>query len=177
MTQQENDVRQLHPMIEATKRNLDPLSGEHRIETVLADAGYCSEENLKRAETTDQKLLVAVCKDHKLRQAQKNDPATLEPLPDSASHTERMERELLTEEGRELYKLRSQTVEPVFGQIKSARGLDGFMRRGTDAVDSEWKIIALAHNLLKLHCHGVRVARNIKEHTLMGRGKVILAGV
>ncbi len=177
VTQQENDVRQLHPMIEATKRNLDPLSGEHRIETVLADAGYCSEENLKRAETTDQKLLVAVCKDHKLRQAQKNDPATLEPLPDSASHTERMERELLTEEGRELYKLRSQTVEPVFGQIKSARGLDGFMRRGTDAVDSEWKIIALAHNLLKLHCHGVRVARNIKEHTLMGRGKVILAGV
>ncbi len=164
-------------MIEATKRNLDPLSGEHKIETVLADAGYCSEENLKRADAMDQKLLVAVCKDHKLRQAQKNAPETLEPLPNNASLVELMERELLTERGRELYKLRSQTVEPVFGQIKSARGLDGFMRRGIDAADSEWKIISLTHNLLKLYSHGVRITQNIKEQTLMGRGKTIPAAV
>ena len=45
---------------------------------------------------------------------------------------------------------RSQTVEPVFGQIKAAMGIYGFMRRGMDAVRSEWKLICSCHNLMKL---------------------------
>jgi hypothetical protein len=65
-----------------------------------------------------------------------------------------MERTLLTTRGRRLYKKRGQTVEPVFGQIKSARGCDGFMRRGTAACDSEWKLLCATHNLLKLWRHG-----------------------
>jgi hypothetical protein len=55
---------------------------------------------------------------------------------------------------RRLYKKRGQTVEPVFGQIKSARGCDGFMRRGTVACDSEWKLLCATHNLLKLWRRG-----------------------
>jgi hypothetical protein len=63
---------------------------------------------------------------------------------------ELMERKLLTERGRQLYKLRGQTVEPVFGQIKNVRGFDRFMRRGIEACHSEWSLICDTHNLLKL---------------------------
>jgi len=66
-----------------------------------------------------------------------------------------MERTLLTKRGRRLYKKRGQTVEPVFGQIKSARGCDRFMRRGKAACDSEWNLLCATHNLVKLWRHGV----------------------
>ncbi|MDI6817004.1 MAG: transposase, partial [Actinomycetota bacterium] len=67
-----------------------------------------------------------------------------------------------------------QTVEPVFGQIKDARGCDGFMRRGKDASDSEWKLMSLTHNLLKLWRHSIRATQKTKEQALMDGGKAIL---
>ena len=73
-----------------------------------------------------------------------------EPIPDGLSPTELMERKLLTARGRELYKIRGRTVEPVFGQIKDACGFDRFMRRGIEACRSEWSLICATHNLLKL---------------------------
>ena len=63
---------------------------------------------------------------------------------------ERMERKLLTTRGQALYRMRGQTVEPVFGQIKEPRGIRRFMRRGLSACQSEWRLIAATHNLLKL---------------------------
>ena len=51
---------------------------------------------------------------------------------------------------RSRYRLRKQTVEPVFGQIKEARGLRGFLLRGLHRVEAEWSIVCTAHNLLKL---------------------------
>ena len=66
------------------------------------------------------------------------------------NQTELMERKLLTDRGRRLYKIRGQTVEPVFGQIKDVRGFDRFMRRGFEACRSEWSLICATHNLLKL---------------------------
>jgi Transposase DDE domain len=51
---------------------------------------------------------------------------------------------------RSRYRLRKQVVEPVFGQIKQARGFRQFLLRGLDQVRSEWAIICTAHNLLKL---------------------------
>ena len=60
-------------------------------------------------------------------------------------------RELLsTQDGKNIYKLRKQTVEPVFGQIKAARGFRQFLRRGLSAVEAEWSLVCTAHNLLKL---------------------------
>jgi len=56
----------------------------------------------------------------------------------------------MTAEGKELYKLRKQTVEPVFGQIKGARGFRQFLRRGQAAVRAEWALLCTVHNLLKL---------------------------
>jgi len=75
--------------------------------------------------------------------------------------TERMERRLRTQRGAALYRKRAQTVEPVFGQIKDARGLDWFCRRGDEACGSacgsEWSVICATHNLLKLFRSGKAV--------------------
>jgi hypothetical protein len=71
-------------------------------------------------------------------------------MPEGLSVREQMEWKLLTSEGRETYKLRGQTVDPVFGQTKDGRRCDRFMRRGLEAVRSEWSLICATHNLLKL---------------------------
>jgi hypothetical protein len=51
---------------------------------------------------------------------------------------------------RSRYRLRKQIVEPVFGQIKQARGFRQFLMRGIDKVRAEWALICTVHNLLKL---------------------------
>ena len=117
---------------------------------VLADAGYYSEENVLTADPSGPELLLATIKDHKQRQAMKDKVCPRGRIPNGMSVKERMERKLLTKRGKALYKLRSQTVEPVFGQIKGCRGSGTFMRRGVAAVNSEWRLICAAHNLLKL---------------------------
>ena len=60
-----------------------------------------------------------------------------------------MKARLASEQGRALYRERSQIIEPVFGQIKAVRGVRSFSRRGFAACRSEWKLIAATHNLLK----------------------------
>jgi hypothetical protein len=65
-------------------------------------------------------------------------------------HRNAMRERLATSEGKTLYKLHKQTVEPVFGQFKEARGLRRFLRRGLAAVDSEWIMAGTVHNLLNL---------------------------
>lgn len=62
-----------------------------------------------------------------------------------------MRARLASDEGRALYRQRSQIIEPVFGQIKDGRGFRSFSRRGAVACASEWKLMAATHNLLKLH--------------------------
>ena len=84
---------------------------------------------------------IATTKDWKQRRAMRDRWSPRGRIPAKLEVRERMERKLLTKRGRELYKKRSQTVEPVFGQIKDACGIDRFMRRGLSAADSEWKII------------------------------------
>jgi hypothetical protein len=61
-----------------------------------------------------------------------------------------MEEALATEHGERLFRKRSVIVEPVFGQIKEARGIRRFRRRGFGACASEWRLICTTHNLLKL---------------------------
>ena len=63
---------------------------------------------------------------------------------------ERMARKLRTIKGRATYARRKQIVEPVFGQIKEARGIRRFLLRGVEQVRAEWKLICATHNLLKL---------------------------
>ena len=62
-----------------------------------------------------------------------------------------MRRKLATKAGRAMYSRRKTIVEPVFGQIKEARGFRRFLLRGIAKVRGEWSLISLTHNLLELH--------------------------
>jgi hypothetical protein len=148
VTQEQNDVKQLCPMLENVKDTLAEAEIEDEIGTALADAGYWSEENAKNA--GDIEVLIATRKDWKQRQAMREQGSPKGRIPAGLTEQERMERKLLTKRGQSLYKLRGQTVEPVFGQIKSGRGCDKFMRRGIKAAKREWSLICATHNLLKL---------------------------
>ena len=150
LTQQANDIQQLHPMVAQARENLHTIGHLQTIGTALADAGYCSDANLTTVVPTGPELLVATNKDWKQRQAQREQPPPRGRIPAHLTPRERMERALLTKRGRRLYQLRGQTVEPVFGQIKTVRGCDRFMRRGEPACASEWKLLCATHNLLKL---------------------------
>lgn len=156
VTQEEHDIKQLHPMLKRAQANLKAIAHLQAVGMALADAGYCSEANLMEADPDGPVLLIATNKDWKQRQALREQPPPRGRAPKGLTARDRMERTLLTKRGRHLYKKRGQTVEPVFGQIKSARGCDGCMRRGTAACDSEWKLLCATHNLLKLWRNGKR---------------------
>jgi transposase len=153
VTQEPNDVHQLHPMTEDAQQGLKVVGSEEEIRSELADAGYWSEGNVAKSSPAAPEFLIATTKDWKQRKAIREQGAPRGRIPDNLSPRDRMERKLLTKRGKSLYKLRSQMVEPVFGQIKS-RGCATFMRRGLEAVRSEWRLICSTHNLLKLFRSG-----------------------
>lgn len=154
VTSEENDVHQLHPMLEAISHELEGARVGGQPRTALFDAGYWSEENVRRASEEGPELLVATTKDWKRRKLLREQGCPRGRIPKNLSAKERMERKLLTKRGRGLYKLRSQMVEPVFGQIKGVRGMACFLRRGLQAARSEWRLMCATHNLLKLFRSG-----------------------
>jgi hypothetical protein len=156
LTSECNDKNQLIPMIESTKENLDTVDANIEIGTFLGDAGYFSKKNLDSLKPDDPDLLVAVSKEWKTRKAQRD--GKIIPLPLTPVST--MEYNLLTSEGRKLYRKRSATIEPVFGHIKEILDFDRFMRRGLEACACEWKMICIAYNLLKLWRYGIDKVRN-----------------
>jgi hypothetical protein len=72
------------------------------------------------------------------------------------SARDRMDRKLLTRRGRQLYRLRGQTVEAMFGQMKETQRADGFMMRGEQEANGEWSLHCSVHNIKKLHPESVR---------------------
>ena len=150
VTQQHNDVKQLHPMINKASEELAAAGVKRKIGVVVADAGYYSEENIRQLGSDRPELLLATTRDHKQRQAMKDAECPRGRIPNAATVKERMERKLLTKRGKALYRKRSQTVEPVLGQIKEGRSCRRLMRRGVSAAGSEWRLICAAHDLLKL---------------------------
>jgi transposase len=148
VTDEHNDLGLLHPMIEATDKALSAAGIEQRPEKLLADAGYASEENFAALHDNEPECYVAT------RNMKKNPtPRTGRrgPLKKNATAVDRMDRKVSSTKGNALYRRRQQIIEPVFGQIKGARGIRGFSRRGKAAADSEWKLICGTHNLLKLY--------------------------
>jgi len=147
VTQAANDKEQVVPMVEAVEEQ----SGQ-RPDTLLADSGYCSEKNLEHLESDSvpkRKIAAYVATG---RQKHGEEPlAPRGPLPKGASRVERMRRKLQTKVGAAIYAARKAIVEPVFGQIKQARGFRGFSLRGLKKVRSEWAIVCLGHNILKLY--------------------------
>ena len=150
VTQEENDKKQLHPMLEKAQAELMSAGVEDKINTALQDAGYWSEDNMLNADPEGPELLIATTKDWKQRKALREQGPPRGRIPNDISIKERMERKLRTKRGWALYKRRGSIVEPIFGQIKDVRRCDRFMRRGHIAVQSEWQLIAATHNLLKL---------------------------
>jgi hypothetical protein len=106
-------------MLERAQANLKAIAYPQVVGTALADAGYCSEANLLVADPAGPALLMATNKDWKQRKVLREQPGPRGRIPMRLSHRDRMERVLLTNRSRRLYKKRGQTVKPVFGLINT----------------------------------------------------------
>jgi len=148
VTQAANDKQQLVPLIEAIQEQ----SGQ-RPKEVVADSGYCSDENLKYLAKRRMTGFVATGKQ---KHGQRKQACKRGPLPRGAGRVEQMARKLETKVGAAVYATRKFIVEPVFGQIKQARGFRQFLLRGIEKVRGEWALICMTHNILKFHkiCYG-----------------------
>jgi transposase len=139
LSNQGNDCPQLVELVEQITTNLGAAP-----EQVSADAGYCSEDNLAALESRQIDAHIATGRQKHGAPAPQARPA--QPQTRVAA----MAAKLRAAGYQGPYRLRKQVVEPVFGQIKQARGLRQFLRRGLVAVQSEWSLICTVHNLLKL---------------------------
>jgi transposase len=143
VTPASQDVRELTPAVSAVIRAL-----HRKPEAVLADAGYWSEANVEMLGAKGIDPFIAT-------QRQKHTapplPAPRGRPPAGLSVRERMARKLRTLRGQAAYARRKVIVEPVFGQIKQARGFRQFLLRGLEKVQREWALVCLTHNVLKLH--------------------------
>jgi len=147
VTQAGNDKEQVAPMMQT----VEAQSGQ-RPEAVIADSGYCSEKNLEtlesepRAERRIEAFMATERPKHGERRV-----CVCGPLPKGATRVERMKRKLLTKAGAAIYAARKGIVEPVFGQIKEARGFRRFSLRGFEKVKAEWALVCATHNILKMY--------------------------
>lgn len=116
---------------------------------VLADAGYYSEDNL---EYLVGRKLSGLIPPEKIRHSQwRNLTNSQEVLADTTTPKERMRHRLGSKEGKQIYKLRQQSVEPVIGYIKEQLGLRQFLFRGLDKVRSSWRMACAVSNLMKIY--------------------------
>ena len=148
VTQAANDKEQVAPMIAKLKAQPEGLNAP---EHILADNGYFSEKNVNHCADAKIEPLIAVKRDrhHPPLLDRFTEPA---PLPEGVVTTrlEKMKHQLKTTAGKALYALRKQTVEPVFGIIKSVMGFRQFSLRGLIHVNHEWNLVCLAWNLKRM---------------------------
>ena len=153
-----NDKRQAVPMAQQALANLAaagverPRDAQGQVQKILSpeDTGYFSAQAVTglAALGLDPYLATERQKHH----APAPDGAA--PLPAKATPQDEMRAKLRTARGRAVYGLRKGVVEPVFGQIKGARGFRRFSLRGLKQVRGEWQVVCLTHNLLKLWRYG-----------------------
>jgi transposase len=162
VTREANDKQQGVPMARAALGNLDaagidlPKAADGKPMSIpnTADSGYFSEKAVEELEKMGMDPHIATG-----RQKHNQTPLPVaegEPA-DGASAKEKMQHKLRTATGKLLYAARKQIVEPVFGQIKSARGIRKFLLRGLEKVRAEWQLICLTHNILKIWRRTCRV--------------------
>ena len=146
VSQDTNDKQQVAPMVEKMQANPEGLNKPN---TVLADTGYFSEKNVETCVKAKITPLIAVKRDehHPKWRDRFTAPAS---LPEGASSVDAMKHALKTKDGRAAYALRKQTVEPVFGIIKSVMGFRQFLLRGLENVQNEWTLVCLAWNLKRM---------------------------
>jgi transposase len=140
LTNAGNDQAQLAPLLDAIKANMRQNPAE-----VSADAGYCSADNLRAV--ARRRIIGYIATG---RQRHGTSAAVGTRTPRRGSLLAKMTAKLKRAGHRSRYRLRKQIVEPVFGQIKHARGFRQFLLRGIENVRAEWALICIAHNLTKL---------------------------
>ena len=140
LSAQASDAPHLVPMVQQIKAHTGRQARE-----MSADAAYCSEENLKALNRHHIRGYVATGRQYHGQAA-----ATGRRRPPPGSRVEAMALRLKRGGYRSRYRLRKQVVEPVFGQIKQARGFRQFLLRGIEKVAGEWSLVCTAHNVLKL---------------------------
>ena len=149
VTQSAVDCGQLVPLTDAVETNLGRKPAQ-----LSADSGYCSETNLEALETRNIDAYVATGRARDAVAGAGNDEAAAapsSPQPDGPpTRVEAMRAKIKAGGHTSPYRLRKQLPEPVFGQIKQARGFRQFLLRGFEKVRAEWAIVCTAHNLLKL---------------------------
>jgi transposase len=151
VTAEANDKQQAVPMAQLTLTNLEqagierPKDAEGGIEKIPGpyDSGYYS---AAAAEAVEQLGVDPSMATGRQRHHAPEVPGS--EAPETAK--ERMAAKVRTPEGRALYARRKVNVEPVFGQIKEARGFRRFLLRGLDNIRGEWRLVCLTHNLLKM---------------------------
>jgi len=146
LTQAPNDKEQVAPMLETLKAQAAVLGTAERL---IADTGFSSEKNIKACEAAGIEPLIAVARDehHPGWRERHSEPL---PLPTDATPMQAMAHKLKTKAGRAAYALRKQTVEPVFGIIKSVMGFRQFLLRGLAGARGEWSLVCLAWNLKRM---------------------------
>jgi transposase len=158
-----NDKEQAVPMAQAALNNLkaagiEPTKAADGMAAPIpntADSGYFSEKAVGELEAMGIDPHIAIG-----RQKHHETPVVAESAVPSteASAKEKMRGKLGSAAGKALYAARKQIVEPVFGMIKSARGIRKFLLRGLEKVSAEWQLICLTHNLLKIWRRSDRIA-------------------
>jgi len=142
ITNRPMDRGQAEPMMAVVEAN----TGSFPLQ-MSADAGYFSSDAV--VNLTNMGIDVYM-PPGKTRHGTVVPPAPRGRIPKSLSIPDRMRRKLMTKKGQTRYALRKELPEPVFGQIKQARGFRQFLLRGLDKVSGEWRLICASHNLLKL---------------------------
>ena len=145
ITQAGNDKEQVAPTLAALQRLPDGL---RQPDQLLADTGYCSAKNVKACHDAGIEPLMAVGRDahHPAWRDRFEEPAALP----ADNPVDQMKHTLKTQAGRAAYALRKQTVEPVFGIIKSVMAFRQFLLRGLANVGHEWTLVCLAWNLKRM---------------------------
>ena len=159
-----NDKQQAVPMAQQALANLEatgierPQDAAGQVQPILSleDSGYFSAKAVTGLEALGLDPYLAT-----ERQKHHGPAATAAAtLPAGTTAQEQMRAKLRTPRGRAVYGLRKGVVEPVFGQIKGARGFRRFSLRGLEKIKGEWRLVCLTHNLLKLWRYGCAPSKN-----------------
>jgi transposase len=155
VTNQANDKQQAVPLARAALDNVNaagiarPKAADGTLVPIpnTADTGYFSAEAIAALEKMGMDPHVATGRQ---KHHEAPVPSVAGAAAAAATAKEKMQQKLRTVTGKLLYAARKHIVEPVFGQIKAARGIRKFLLRGLQKVSAEWQLICLTHNLLKI---------------------------
>ena len=146
VTQATNDKQQIQPALDMIKALPEGMNAPA---IILADTGYFSDNNVNICTVANVEPQISIGRDehHPHWKERFTEPS---PLASDATPIEKMKHTLKTKAGKASYALRKQTVEPVFGIIKSVMGFRQFMLRGLENVGNEWTLVCLAWNLKRM---------------------------